>query len=247
MIFNSIEFIFLFLPLALIIYYLTPMKARNYTMLILSLLFFSWGSQEYLILIWTSVLVNYGLTRVMDRILVPSVRKTFFIGILTFNLLILFVFKYLGFFFTNINGLVGTQFFSERLAQPLGISFFTFQVLSYVIDVYKQRYEAEYSLPKLALYFLMFPQLASGPIMRWDELKPQMGQRMVRPQLMADGAERFTIGLFKKVFIANTLAALWNIAKTADPAGLSMLFAWVGIIAFTLYIYFDFSGYMDMA
>jgi alginate O-acetyltransferase complex protein AlgI len=223
------------------------MKARNYTMLILSLLFFSWGSQEYLILIWTSVLVNYGLTRVMDRILVPSVRKTFFIGILTFNLLILFVFKYLGFFFTNINGLVGTQFFSERLAQPLGISFFTFQVLSYVIDVYKQRYEAEYSLPKLALYFLMFPQLASGPIMRWDELKPQMGQRMVRPQLMADGAERFTIGLFKKVFIANTLAALWNIAKTADPAGLSMLFAWVGIIAFTLYIYFDFSGYMDMA
>ena len=247
MIFNSIEFIFLFLPLALIIYYLTPMKARNYTMLILSLLFFSWGSQEYLILIWTSVLVNYGLTRVMDRILVPSVRKTFFIGILTFNLLILFVFKYLGFFFTNINGLVGTQFFSERLAQPLGISFFTFQVLSYVIDVYKQSYEAEYSLPKLALYFLMFPQLASGPIMRWDELKPQMGQRMVRPQLMADGAERFTIGLFKKVFIANTLAALWNIAKTADPAGLSMLFAWVGIIAFTLYIYFDFSGYMDMA
>ena len=247
MIFNSIEFIFLFLPLSLMIYYLTPMKARNYTMLILSLLFFSWGSQEYLILIWTSVLVNYGLTRVMDRILVPSVRKTFFIGILTFNLLILFVFKYLGFFFTNINGLVGTQFFSERLAQPLGISFFTFQVLSYVIDVYKQRYEAEYSLPKLALYFLMFPQLASGPIMRWDELKPQMGQRMVRPQLMADGAERFTIGLFKKVFIANTLAALWNIAKTADPAGLSMLFAWVGIIAFTLYIYFDFSGYMDMA
>ena len=247
MIFNSIEFIFLFLPLSLMIYYLTPMKARNYTMLILSLLFFSWGSQEYLILIWTSVLVNYGLTRVMDRILVPSVRKTFFIGILTFNLLILFVFKYLGFFFTNINGLVGTQFFSERLAQPLGISFFTFQVLSYVIDVYKQRYGAEHSLPKLALYFLMFPQLASGPIMRWDELEPQMGQRLVRPRLMADGAERFTIGLFKKVFIANTLGALWNIAKTADPAGLSMLFAWVGIIAFTLYIYFDFSGYMDMA
>lgn len=247
MIFNSIEFIFLFLPLSLIIYYLTPMKARNYTMLILSLLFFSWGSQEYLILIGASVVVNYGLTRVMDRILVPSVRKTFFIGILTFNLLILFVFKYLGFFFTNINDLMGTQFFSERLAQPLGISFFTFQVLSYVIDVYKKRYGAEHSLPKLALYFLMFPQLASGPIMRWDEMEPQMGPRLVRPQLMADGAERFTIGLFKKVFIANTLGALWNIAKTADPAGLSMLFAWVGIIAFTLYIYFDFSGYMDMA
>lgn len=172
MIFNSISFIFLFLPLSLILYYLTPMKARNYALLILSILFFSWGSPQYILLMGISVLANYGLTRLMDGILVPSMRKTIFIALLTFNLLILFVFKYLGFFFSNVNGLFGTQFFSERLAQPLGISFFTFQVLSYVIDVYRSRYAAEKSLPKLALYFLMFPQLASGPIMRWDELAP---------------------------------------------------------------------------
>lgn len=247
MIFNSIPFIFLFLPVSLILYYLTPMKARNLTMLLLSVLFFSWGSPRYIALMAVSVLVNYGLTLAMDRILVPSLRKTLFIGILTFNLLILFVFKYLGFFFTNLNGVFGTQFFSERLAQPLGISFFTFQVLSYVIDVYHRRYGAEKAPHRLALYFLMFPQLASGPIMRWDEISPQLEPRLIRPALMAEGAERFTIGLFKKVFIANTLGALWTVARNSDPAGLSMLFAWVGILAFTLYIYFDFSGYMDMA
>ncbi len=247
MIFNSIEFLFLFLPLALILYYLTPMKARDLTLLFLSVLFFSWGSPQYMALLAGSVLVNYGLTLVMDRVLVPGGRRSLFIVLVTFNLLVLFVFKYLGFFFTNLNGLLGTEFFAERLAQPLGISFFTFQVLSYVIDVYQQRFPATRNLFQLALYFLMFPQLASGPIMRWDEIHPQLGARLIRPALMADGAERFIIGLFKKVFIANTLAALWAIAKATAPGELSLLFAWVGLVAFTLYIYFDFSGYMDMA
>lgn len=247
MIFNSIEFLFLFLPLALILYYLTPMKVRDLTLLILSVLFFSWGSPQYMALLTISVLVNFGLTLVMDRVLVPGGRRSLFIVLVTFNLLVLFVFKYLGFFFTNLNGLLGTEFFAERLAQPLGVSFFTFQVLSYVIDVYQKRFPAARNLFQLSLYFLMFPQLASGPIMRWDEIHPQLGSRLIRPALMADGAERFIIGLFKKVFIANTLGALWTIAKTTPTGELSLLFAWVGLVAFTLYIYFDFSGYMDMA
>ena len=247
MIFNSISFIFLFLPLSLLIYYATPVKARDITMLFLSILFFSWGNPQYLALIAGSVLLNYGLTLVMDRILIPDARKTMLIGIVTLNLLLLFVFKYLGFFFMNFNVLFGTRLYAERLAQPLGISFYTFQVLSYNIDVYQKRFTAERNPLRLGLFCLMFPQLASGPIMRYDEIQPQLGERLIRPNLMAEGAERFIVGLFKKVFLANTLGALWNVAKTTDPGNLSMLFAWVGVTAFTLYIYFDFSGYMDMA
>lgn len=247
MIFNSINFIFLFLPLALILYYLTPMRVRNVTMLLLSIGFFAWGSPQYMLLMGISVAVNFGFTLVMDRIQIPTYRKTAFIGLITFNLLILFVFKYLGFFFTNFNALTGSAFYAERLMQPLGISFFTFQVLSYIIDVYNRRYPATGNPLNLALYFMMFPQLASGPIMRWDEIQPQLGPRLIRPALMAEGAERFIVGLFKKVFLANTLGALWAIAKGTDPQQLSSLFAWVGLLAFTLYIYFDFSGYMDMA
>lgn len=247
MIFNSINFIFLFLPLALILYYLTPMKLRNAVLLLLSVVFFAWGSPQYILLMGGSIAVNYLVGLIMDKIEVQPLRKTTFIGLVTFNLLILFVFKYLGFFFTNFNALTGSAFYAERLIQPLGISFYTFQVLSYVIDVYNRRYKATKNLMRLALYFVMFPQLASGPIMRWDEMEPQFGPRLIRPALMADGAERFIVGLFKKVFIANTLGALWAIAKATDPQNLSALFAWVGILAFTLYIYFDFSGYMDMA
>ena len=223
------------------------MNIRNGTMLILSIVFFAWGSPQYILLMGASILVNYSLVQLMDRIEIPAWRKTFFIGLVTFNLLILFVFKYLGFFFTNLNALTGTGFYAERLTQPLGISFYTFQVLSYVIDVYNKRFKATRKFLELALYFVMFPQLASGPIMRWDEMQPQFGPRLIRPALMAEGAERFIVGLFKKVFIANTLGALWSIAKGTDPAALSALYAWVGIAAFTLYIYFDFSGYMDMA
>lgn len=247
MIFNSINFIFLFLPLGLVVYYLTPMKARNLTMLFLSILFFAWGSPQYVGLMAVSVVVNYLAALLMDRIHIPAWRKTFFIGLITFNVLILFVFKYLGFFFTNINGIFGTELYAEMLIQPLGLSFYTFQVLSYVIDVHNRRFPAERSLNRLALYFLMFPQLASGPIMRFDEIQPQLAPRTIRTGLMARGAERFIIGLFKKVFIANTMGALWDIAKHTDPTQLSALLAWVGILAFTLYIFFDFSGNMDMA
>lgn len=247
MIFNSINFIFLFLPLALIFYYLTPMKLRNVAMLLLSIVFFAWGSPRYIFLMVFSLFVNFVGCLVMDRIAIPTWRKTALVGLVTFNLLILFVFKYLGFFFVNLNALTGSGFYAERLVQPLGLSFYTFQVLSYVIDVYTKRFPATKNPLDLALYFLMFPQLASGPIMRWDEMEPQFGPRIIRPALLADGAERFIVGLFKKVFIANTLGALWTIARGTDPGQLSALFAWVGILAFTLYIYFDFSGYMDMA
>lgn len=216
-------------------------------MLVLSMVFFAWGSPQYLLLMAVSVLINYFAALFMDRIHVPAWRKTFFIGLLTFNILILFVFKYLGFFFSNVNAVFGTALYAERLIQPLGISFYTFQVLSYVIDVYNRRFPAVKSLNRLALYFLMFPQLASGPIMRWDEIGPQLEPRYIKTGLMAHGAERFVLGLFKKVFIANTMGALWEIVKITDPSQLSTLLAWVGITAFTMYIYFDFSGNMDMA
>ncbi|PKK39204.1 putative poly(beta-D-mannuronate) O-acetylase [Clostridiaceae bacterium JG1575] len=247
MIFNSIPFLIGFLPLSLLVYYLTPMKGRNVTLLLLSLFFFSWGSPQYLGLMAASVLVNYAGVRWMDGLAQKTPRKRLLVALVTFNLLILFVFKYLGFFFWNLNGLLGTQITVRQLVWPLGISFYTFQVLSYVLDVYKGQFPASKNLLQVALYFLMFPQLASGPIMRWDELSPQFAPRLIRPNLMADGAERFVVGLFKKVLVANSFWTLWQTVKGYDPSKMSALLAWVGILGFTFYIYFDFSGYMDMA
>lgn len=247
MIFNSIIYIFLFLPLSLIGYYITPVRFRHITLLILSLLFFSWGSFSYIVLMLLSVVFNYLAVIKMDSVKAQSGRKNFLTLLVTFNLLIIFVLKYLGFFVTNFNSVFGSGIFVEKLVQPLGISFYTFQVLSYVFDVYKKDIQAEKNPLKLALYFLMFPQLLSGPIMRYGELRPQMEPKLIKLSMVADGMERFVVGLFKKVFIANTLGGLWTTIKGMDPGSLSVLTSWVGIIAFTLYIYFDFSGYMDMA
>lgn len=245
MIFNSIPFLFVFLPLALILYYLTPMVARNYTLLFLSLFFYAWGSPEYFILLVVSILMNYGLVRLMSRVSKPGARSTWLTLILTWNLLWLVLFKYLGFAFQNINGLFGTEVFVESLVQPLGISFFTFQALSYALDVYRQKIPAESNLGKVALYLAMFPQIASGPIVRYEELSHQLKPRLVDLEGMSQGAVRFILGLFKKVFIANSLVGLWQGVKASpDPSALS---AWVGLLAFTFYIFYDFSGYMDMA
>ncbi len=247
MIFNSIIYIFLFLPMALLVYYVTPMKWRNIVLLLLSLLFFSWGSPTYVGLLLISMGVNYLGVLKMASLKDTRHKRYFLTMLLTLNVLILLVFKYLGFFIINLNLLFGTGIYAEKLTQPLGLSFYTFQVLSYILDVYKGTERAERNPLKAALYFIMFPQLFSGPIMRYSEIKPQLAPRLIKLRVIAEGMERFIIGLFKKVFIANTLGALWTIVKATDPAVMSVLTAWVGIIAFTFYIYFDFSGYMDMA
>lgn len=174
-------------------------------------------------------------------------RKSMLVFLVTFNVLILFVFKYLGFFTVNINSLFGTKFYIDRLIQPLGLSFMTFQILSYNFDVYYRKYPCERNIFNLALYFTMFPQLGSGPIMRFNEIRPQLEPGLIKLEGLHSGAERFMVGLFKKVFIANTLGALWSTVKSIPFHEMSLMTAWVGILAFTLYIYFDFSGYMDMA
>lgn len=248
MIFNSIIFIFFFLPLALISYYLTPMKYRRITLLILSVIFFFWTNSKSLILILFSLVINYVATMIMDaRKEYRDNRVTMLVFLVTFNVLILLVFKYLGFFTSNLNALFKTQFYIERLIQPLGLSFYTFQVLSYNFDVFKGKIPSEKSFLNLALYLLMFPQLASGPIMRYSEIRPQINPKFIKLEAMYRGVERFIIGLFKKVYIANSLGALWTIIRDLPRESTSLLSAWVGIIAFTLYIYYDFSGYMDMA
>lgn len=247
MIFNSIIFIFVFLPVFLGIYYITPVKVRKIMLLILSIFFLSWGAARYLILYLVSVLFNYLLTVKMDSVREKHGRKNFLTIIVTFNVLILFVFKYLEFTLGNINAITGSSLFVQKLVQPLGLSFYTFQALSYVFDVYYGKYRAEKNPVNLSMYLLMFPQLLSGPIMRYNDLKPQMDKGLINFEGASNGVERFITGLFKKVFIANTMAQLWAIIKAMDPSSISVLTAWTGIFAFTFYIYFDFSGYMDMA
>lgn len=248
MIFNSISYIYLFLPLALLFYYLTPMKLRNISMLILSVLFIAWGNPSSLILIFFSFIVNYLFTMIMDaRKENEAARKSVMIFLTVFNVLILMSYKYLGFIVSNVNFILGTHLYTEKLSIPLGLSFYTFQVLSYVFDVYRRNIKAERKPGNLLLYLIMFPQLGSGPIMRYGEIKPQLSDRLIKFQDMGSGMERFIVGLFKKVIIADSLGTLWNTIKTQDISHVSMLSAWTGIAAFTLYIYFDFSGYMDMA
>ena len=247
MIFNSFVFILLFLPISLIIYTLTPVQFKSFTLLLISSAFIIWSYPPHFILFFISLVFNYFAVRKMDLQLKKSIRKFYFTGIITLNLSLLFVYKYLGFFINNLNLLFKSNMYVDKLIVPLGLSFYTFQVLSYVIDVYKFKYKAESNIKDLALYFIMFPQLASGPIMRFDEIKPQMGPKPVSLSMMSHGAERFIAGLFKKVVIANSLAELWNTIKLMPNSNMSLLTSWVGILAFTFYIYFDFSGYMDMA
>lgn len=247
MIFNSIVFLFLFLPISLLSYILTPVKYKSLIFLILSLVFFSFAKPTYLILILISMFVNYYLVLVMGKTENDNLRQLILLIIVLLNISLLFVFKYLGFFIGNINALFGTTMYIDKLIAPLGLSFYTFQVLSYAIDVYNYKYKADKNIKDVFLYYIMFPQLASGPIMRYDEVKPQMGPKLINKVLMATGIERFIFGLFKKVVIANSLVSIWTFIKSQDTSNMSVLTSWVGIVAFTLYIYFDFSGYMDMA
>ena len=239
MLFSSITFLFYFFPIVLILYFAVPQRFRNFVLLIASLIFYGWGEPRFLIFMVISILAGYVIGLQLEKTEHPNKRKILIIVSLFINLGMLGYFKYAGFFMKNFANKV------VNIALPIGISFYTFQILSYVIDVYRGNVKAQKSFIKLAAYISMFPQLIAGPIVRYADLETQLDKRSYSFEKAMDGIRRFVIGLGKKVLIANQLGELCAIYEKSQEQ--SMLFFLLNAVAFMLQIYFDFSGYSDMA
>ena len=247
MLFSSTIFLFIFLPGVLIAYYglLRSMRARNILLLIASLLFYAWGEPVYVFLMLLSIAVNYalGLAQAAGRR-----KKLWLVLTVVFNLGILFHFKYLGFVTENINALLGTSFTVPEIELPIGISFFTFQAMSYGIDVYRGQTEVQRDPLDLGLYISFFPQLIAGPIVRYNSIAAQIRERGATPESFQEGVCRFLRGLGKKIILANNLALAGETGfRLAASGEISSAMAWLGAVAYTLQLYYDFSGYSDMA
>ena len=253
MLFSSLTFLYLFLPLVLILHTVLPKKFKNPVLLIFSLLFYSWGNVSYLPLLVLSILVNYIFGRLIGSNLSTGIKKAkllLFTGV-AINVGLLIYFKYTGFIVLNINkigSLVGLHSIAvSDILLPLGISFFTFQGLSYLIDVYRGHSTVQKNLLNLGLYISLFPQLIAGPIVRYHDIDRQLMKRSVTKRKFVAGIERFIIGLTKKIILANSFALIVDKTFAASPDYLSTQQVWMGIIMYSLQIYYDFAGYSDMA
>ena len=242
MVFSSIPFLFFFLPIVLICYYLVPFKLKNYVLLVFSLIFYAWGEPVYIILMIFSCLLNYFYALYHDKV---KNKKLLFILCIVANLLILGFFKYADFLIDIINSIFRLNINPLKLALPIGISFFTFQTMSYSIDVYRSSVVPERNFFYFTTYVSMFPQLIAGPIVRYETISKELYKRDINFNNFSDGLLRFMQGLFKKVLIANNIGYLWTTLSSMES--LSIASAWLGIIAYTFQIYFDFSAYSDMA
>ena len=248
MLFSSSIFLFIFLPAVLLGYYLLRgQRARNLLLLGASLLFYAWGEPVYVFLMLFSICANYLLGRGIDARRGGG-RKTLLILAVVLNLGLLFVFKYLDFTIENLNALLGLQIPPVELSLPIGISFFTFQALSYCIDVYRGTAEVQRNILDLGLYISFFPQLIAGPIVRYNSVAEQIRRRTVDAEGFQQGVMRFILGFAKKILLANNLSVAAERAFTLAGAGeLSTAMAWLGSLSYSLQIYFDFSGYSDLA
>ncbi len=253
MLFSSLVFLYGFLPLLFVCYYLAKEQYRNYILLLFSLFFYAWGEPKYILLLITTVVGDYllGLALYHAKYKQEALTKAKLIlaGGVGFNLLILGYFKYSYFIGSNINRVLSTDFTLKAVILPIGISFFIFQALSYIIDVYRGDGRVQKSLPNLMLYISLFPQLIAGPIVRYSTIDHQLTERKESVELFASGITRFILGLGKKVLLANNMAVVADRAFNAVAKGdeVSTLFAWIGVACYALQIYFDFSGYSDMA
>ena len=248
MVFSSIIFMFTFLPLSLLLYYIMPRKFKNLILLMISLVFYAWGEPVYVLLMIFTIVFDYIMALIIDRTREDKVKsKVIFIGTIGVNLLILGFFKYYGFLIDNINLLFNLNIQYTNLALPIGISFYTFQTLSYVVDVYLDKVKVQKSLISFALYVTMFPQLVAGPIVKYSDIDYQLTNRKESINKFGQGVDRFIIGLGKKVLLANNIGIIWTTIQGMNIDSISVLTSWIGIIAYTFQIYFDFSGYSDMA
>ena len=246
MVFSSAIFLFAFLPALYIVYRLVPgIRAKNAVLLVFSLLFYCFGTVTYLPVLLVSILVNWGAGRVLGAMESKKARKGVAALAVVINLGLLAAFKYLDFFVGNINALLGTAIPLPGLGLPLGISFFTFTGLSYVIEVSRKPSNMERSLVKTALYIALFPNLLSGPILSWRVAAPQLDERACTPEKTAAGLRRFIVGLAKKLLIADVVASVADAAFASSAMDARL--AWLGAVGYALQVYFDFSGYSDMA
>ena len=252
MVFSSLTFLYIFLPIVLILNFLIRKEYKNAVLLIASILFYAWGGVSYTALLIISIVINFVLGKLISKNLGNKISKRYLVTGLIINLGLLGVFKYANFIVQNINVLIDSTGFSISIPNPgiilpIGISFYTFQALSYIIDVYKRKTPVQNKLVDLALYISLFPQLIAGPIVRYNDIAKQLSNRKNNRENFVSGVERFVLGLAKKVLIANQFALLADTAFSIAPGNLSTFVAWGGIVAYSLQIYFDFSGYSDMA
>ena len=244
MLFSSIPFLYYVLPLVLAVYFLTPARFRNAVLLLASLIFYAWGEPKYVLLMLASILSGYGFGLLQERYRGQKGAKLVCGLSVAVSLSFLLYFKYADFFLENFNAATGLGVPLLRIALPIGISFYTFQIISYTVDVYRGE-PAQKNLIHLAAYVAMFPQLIAGPIVRYSDIAQQLEHRSHSTALAAEGVRRFLIGLGKKILIANQLGELCSVFRASDEK--SVLFYWLYAVAFALHIYFDFSGYSDMA
>lgn len=247
MVFSSTIFLCVYLPLVLLGYYICPKKGKNLFLLIVSLIFYAWGEPKYVFLMIFSILVNYVFGLLMDKHRENKKRlKLMLVISVIIDLGLLSVFKYTDFIITNINSAFGAGFDLLNIALPIGISFYTFQAMSYTIDVYRDDVRVQRNLIDFGMYITMFPQLIAGPIVRYSDVQDQLAERNVTTADFSEGIMRFVVGLGKKVLLANQMGAVWT-QIYAIGGDISALMAWTGAAAYTFQIYFDFSGYSDMA
>ena len=244
MVFSSLHFLYLFLPLCVLLYFLMPsLKAKNAVLLVFSLVFYAWGEPVYVLLMLGVAAANWAFGLLMERVN----RKAVLITALVFDLGCLAIFKYAGFLTENLNALTGAQLPVPQIALPIGISFYTFQILSYVVDVYRGSVGVQTSYARFLLYVSLFPQLIAGPIVRYADVEKELSDRRCEPQEIFYGMTRFCMGLAKKVLLADYAGKAASQLLDGNLAAQSTLGVWFGVLLYTFEIYFDFSGYSDMA
>ena len=256
MVFSSITFLFYYLPAVMILYLAAPWRMKNIILLLASLIFYAWGAPEFIIQLIVSLVANFFIVRWMCKTEKPVAKKWLCALSIIISMGLLLFYKYGNFTINNISivsGWLGLEKLSTlnsklpTILLPIGISFFSFQSVTYTLDTYRGVNPPLRKLSDYMLYITMFPQLIAGPIVRYKDVADQLGLRAGSTEQFASGVRRFTVGLAKKVLIANNLGLLWDVYAARAPETLSVFGAWMGIVAFSLQIYFDFSGYSDMA
>ena len=247
MVFSSLVFLFRFLPIALVIYFLTPRFLKNGVLFVISLIFYAWGEPRYIVVMLISVIADYIISNIMEEQEDEKVRKGLLLLSMTISLGLLMTFKYLDFFIANLNRIPSLELPYLNLTLPLGISFYTFQTMSYTIDVYRRKVRAEKSFIDFAAYVSLFPQLIAGPIVKYEQISKELKEREINFDQINTGIRYFILGMASKVLLANNLGLLWDDVQILGLEIISTPLAWLGILAYSLQIYFDFSGYSLMA
>lgn len=248
MVFSSLTFLYFFLPIVLALYFAVPKKAKNIVLFISGFIFYAWGEPFYIVIMIISTIIDYTAGRFMDKFDDREKMRTVFLLVsVIMNLSLLAVFKYSSFFITNINFLFGTSFTDPNLPLPIGISFYTFQSMSYTIDLYMRNIKVQKNIINFTSYVTLFPQLVAGPIVRYEDVANEIDHRTITTSKIAEGIGIFVKGLGKKVILANNIGLVWAQVKAMGYDNISVATAWIGILAFTFQIYYDFSGYSDMA